>query len=176
MLPPAILAELRAALDSDGSKEGAPQSGLITAPNQLQTYECDGLTAFRVMPAAVVLPRTTDAGSVRHPHLRETQHPLRRPRRRHRPQRRCAPRRRLRRHQPRPHEPHPQHRSSQPAGHRPARRHQLQRHRRRLPAGLLLRARPQLADPSAPSAATSPRTPAEPTASSTASPSPTSSR
>lgn len=33
--------------------------GLITAPNQLQTYECDGLTAFRVPPAAVLLPEST---------------------------------------------------------------------------------------------------------------------
>jgi glycolate oxidase len=33
--------------------------GLITAANQLQTYECDGLTAFRVPPAAVVLPEST---------------------------------------------------------------------------------------------------------------------
>ena len=35
-------------------------SGLITAPNQLQTYECDGLTAFRTLPSAVVLPRSTE--------------------------------------------------------------------------------------------------------------------
>ncbi len=33
--------------------------GIITAANQLQTYECDGLTNFRVLPEAVVLPRTT---------------------------------------------------------------------------------------------------------------------
>jgi glycolate oxidase len=30
--------------------------GLITEPEQLHTYECDGLTNFRVMPSAVVLP------------------------------------------------------------------------------------------------------------------------
>jgi glycolate dehydrogenase FAD-linked subunit len=35
------------------------KNGLITGANQLQTYECDGLTAFRVPPAAVVLPETT---------------------------------------------------------------------------------------------------------------------
>jgi glycolate oxidase len=58
MLTPAILDELRAALDS-GPDSDPKQSGLITAPNQLQTYECDGLTAFRVTPAAVVLPRST---------------------------------------------------------------------------------------------------------------------
>jgi glycolate oxidase len=46
------LDELRTAVGADG---------LITAQNQLQTYECDGLTNFRVMPGAVVLPRTTDA-------------------------------------------------------------------------------------------------------------------
>ncbi|MGO4214095.1 FAD-binding oxidoreductase, partial [Terriglobus sp. YAF25] len=33
--------------------------GLITAQNQLQTYECDGLTAFREAPSAVLLPETT---------------------------------------------------------------------------------------------------------------------
>jgi glycolate dehydrogenase FAD-linked subunit len=34
--------------------------GLITNQSQLQTYECDGLTNFRVLPAAVVLPRTAE--------------------------------------------------------------------------------------------------------------------
>ncbi|HEX2714298.1 MAG TPA: FAD-linked oxidase C-terminal domain-containing protein [Candidatus Acidoferrales bacterium] len=34
--------------------------GLITQPEQLHTYECDGLTNFRVMPAAVVLPTSTE--------------------------------------------------------------------------------------------------------------------
>src|SRR6185312_11876470 len=43
------IAELRSALGD---------SGLILNENQLQTYECDGLTNFRVPPAAVVLPRT----------------------------------------------------------------------------------------------------------------------
>jgi glycolate oxidase len=36
-----------------------PES-LITAPEQLRTYECDGLTGHRVVPGAVVLPETTD--------------------------------------------------------------------------------------------------------------------
>jgi glycolate oxidase len=36
--------------------------GLITGPEQLRTYECDGLTNFRVVPAVVVLPAT--AGQV----------------------------------------------------------------------------------------------------------------
>jgi glycolate oxidase len=31
-------------------------AGLITKPEQLHTYECDGLTNFRIMPAAVLLP------------------------------------------------------------------------------------------------------------------------
>src|SRR5580698_1643966 len=64
MLTPVILAELRAVLNADmdtgSSHAHAPLSGLITEPNQLQTYECDGLTAFRVMPGAVALPRTTE--------------------------------------------------------------------------------------------------------------------
>jgi glycolate oxidase len=36
------------------------QGGLITEPAQLRTYECDGLTGYRVVPALVVLPATTD--------------------------------------------------------------------------------------------------------------------
>lgn len=43
-----ILAELEAVAGS---------SGLIVERNQLETYECDGLTALRTVPAAVVLPR-----------------------------------------------------------------------------------------------------------------------
>ena len=34
--------------------------GVITDPTQLRTYECDGLTGFRVVPALVALPRTTE--------------------------------------------------------------------------------------------------------------------
>src|SRR5689334_16105489 len=34
--------------------------GLISEPAQLRTYECDGLTGFRVIPALVVLPATTE--------------------------------------------------------------------------------------------------------------------
>ena len=33
---------------------------LITEPCELRTYECDGLTNFRVLPQAVLLPRTTE--------------------------------------------------------------------------------------------------------------------
>ena len=51
MLTPAILAEFAAVVEP---------SGLITELNQLQTYECDGLTNFREVPGAVVLPRTTE--------------------------------------------------------------------------------------------------------------------
>ena len=45
------LAELRDAVGA---------GGLITEPDQLRTYECDGLTNFKVMPAAVVLPRSAE--------------------------------------------------------------------------------------------------------------------
>lgn len=48
MLPQSHIEELRAAVGNDG---------LITGESQLQTYECDGLTNFRVLPGAVVLPR-----------------------------------------------------------------------------------------------------------------------
>lgn len=50
-LTPAVVDELRRIVGD---------RGLITAANQLQTYECDGLTAFRVPPAAVVLPESTE--------------------------------------------------------------------------------------------------------------------
>ena len=50
VMTPQILAELRTAVGD---------RGLIQEPNQLQTYECDGLTNFRALPGAVVLPRTT---------------------------------------------------------------------------------------------------------------------
>src|SRR4051812_13397456 len=36
------------------------EGGLITEPAQLRTYECDGLTGFRVVPALVVLPASTE--------------------------------------------------------------------------------------------------------------------
>ena len=50
VLTAAHIAELSAVVGTDG---------LITAQSQLQTYECDGLTNFRVIPGAVVLPRNT---------------------------------------------------------------------------------------------------------------------
>src|SRR3979409_950132 len=34
--------------------------GLISSPEELHTYECDGLTNFRVMPRAVLLPNFTE--------------------------------------------------------------------------------------------------------------------
>jgi glycolate oxidase len=48
MLTAQHIAELQAIIGADG---------LITEESQLQTYECDGLTNFRVLPGAVVLPR-----------------------------------------------------------------------------------------------------------------------
>ncbi|NYJ76179.1 FAD-linked oxidase C-terminal domain-containing protein [Allobranchiibius huperziae] len=35
------------------------ESGVITDPGELRTYECDGLTGYRTIPAMVVLPRST---------------------------------------------------------------------------------------------------------------------
>jgi len=46
-----ILSELRATV--------GPR-GLITSPEELHTYECDGLTNFRVMPSAVLLPASAE--------------------------------------------------------------------------------------------------------------------
>lgn len=50
VLPARVLDELEEIVGSDG---------LIKQPEQLRTYESDGLTSYRVMPAAVVLPRST---------------------------------------------------------------------------------------------------------------------
>ncbi len=36
------------------------RAGLISEPDELKTYECDGLTNFRVMPDAVLLPTSTE--------------------------------------------------------------------------------------------------------------------
>src|SRR5260370_37019478 len=46
-----ILDELRKVVDS---------RGLISSSEELKTYECDGLTNFRVMPRAVLLPTSTE--------------------------------------------------------------------------------------------------------------------
>jgi glycolate oxidase len=53
-----LVNELRAAVGT---------RGVITDPAQLRTYECDGLTGFRVVPGLVVLPDDTEevAASVR---------------------------------------------------------------------------------------------------------------
>ncbi|MBV9742716.1 MAG: FAD-binding protein [Acidobacteriia bacterium] len=49
-LSPEIIGKLR---DAAGAR------GIITAPEELRTYECDGLTAYRAVPGAVVLPANT---------------------------------------------------------------------------------------------------------------------
>ena len=36
------------------------ERGLLLSPEELHTYECDGLTNFRVMPRAVLLPTSTE--------------------------------------------------------------------------------------------------------------------
>jgi glycolate oxidase len=48
---PEILEELHGIL--------GPQ-GVISSSEELRTYECDGLTNFRVIPSAVILPETTE--------------------------------------------------------------------------------------------------------------------
>ena len=62
MLPAKMIEALRAAVGKRGIAAGRSEaaSGLITAPNQMQTYECDGLTNFRALPGAVVLPRSAE--------------------------------------------------------------------------------------------------------------------
>ncbi|GAC1645248.1 MAG: FAD-linked oxidase C-terminal domain-containing protein [Acidobacteriaceae bacterium] len=59
MLPAKMIAALQAAVDGSGVQVNR-QSGVITAASQMQTYECDGLTNFRAMPGAVVLPRSAE--------------------------------------------------------------------------------------------------------------------
>jgi glycolate oxidase len=51
ILSEAVLADFRAVVGVNG---------MIVERNQLQTYECDGLTALRTLPAAVVLPRSRE--------------------------------------------------------------------------------------------------------------------
>src|SRR5262249_38449629 len=51
MLDPSIVAELSAIVG---------EAGLIAQPEQLRTYESDGLTSYAVTPALVVLPTTTE--------------------------------------------------------------------------------------------------------------------
>src|SRR6201999_1803208 len=51
VLSEAVLGDFRAVVG---------ENGIIVERNQLQTYECDGLTALRTLPAAVLLPRSKD--------------------------------------------------------------------------------------------------------------------
>src|SRR5271167_1302304 len=46
-----LLSEFRSLLDN---------RGLVSSHEEMQTYECDALTNFRVMPRAVLLPTTTE--------------------------------------------------------------------------------------------------------------------
>jgi glycolate oxidase len=50
-LPGAVVRELQGALGSQH---------VITEPEQLRTYECDGLTGYRAQPSLVVLPGSTE--------------------------------------------------------------------------------------------------------------------
>ncbi|HEX4747055.1 MAG TPA: FAD-binding protein, partial [Gaiellaceae bacterium] len=50
-LPASLVAELREALG---------EGHVITEPEQLRTYECDGLTGHRAVPELVVLPGSTE--------------------------------------------------------------------------------------------------------------------
>jgi glycolate oxidase len=47
----ALVARLKAVL---------PDDGLLSAPEALRVYECDGLAAYRALPAFVALPRTRE--------------------------------------------------------------------------------------------------------------------
>src|SRR5829696_3025310 len=43
-----------------GLREIVPGEGVIASADELRAYECDGLTAYRTVPMAVVLPTTTE--------------------------------------------------------------------------------------------------------------------
>jgi glycolate dehydrogenase FAD-linked subunit len=43
----------------DAIRAAVPPGAVIAEPEQLRTYECDGLTGHRVVPSLVVLPETT---------------------------------------------------------------------------------------------------------------------
>ena len=64
---------------------------VITDPQQLRTYECDGLTAHRCSPGLVVLPQSAGAGGRDRARMRGPEDPVRRPRQRNRAVRRRAP-------------------------------------------------------------------------------------
>jgi glycolate oxidase len=49
-----------AAVFRNALEAALPADGLLTDPADLRTYECDGLTGRRVIPAAVCLPETTE--------------------------------------------------------------------------------------------------------------------
>src|SRR6266571_4723002 len=53
-----VMADRQRLIDRMRAVVGA--GGVISEHNQLRTYECDGLAAFRVTPALVVLPETTE--------------------------------------------------------------------------------------------------------------------
>ncbi|MGY1710443.1 FAD-linked oxidase C-terminal domain-containing protein [Geodermatophilus sp. SYSU D00758] len=59
LLPEPPAGRVTAAFRADVARAVGP-GGLISEPAQLRTYECDGLTGYRVTPALVVLPATTE--------------------------------------------------------------------------------------------------------------------
>jgi glycolate oxidase len=41
-------------------REIVPGEGVVVTPEEMRAYECDGLTAYRAVPMAVVLPSTVE--------------------------------------------------------------------------------------------------------------------
>ena len=105
-----------------------PPGALITEPEQLRTYECDALTGHRAVPELVVIPGLRGRGAAGRAPLPRPPRAVRRPRRRHRALRRCAPRRRRRRHLAHPAEPRARDRPRARARRRRAGRHQPRDH------------------------------------------------
>src|SRR5690606_19898855 len=60
-MPPTDAAVLaRRAAIIEGLRALVPGEGVIAEPRELRAYETDGLTAYRQVPLAVVLPSTTE--------------------------------------------------------------------------------------------------------------------
>src|SRR6476620_2223563 len=108
-LPPGFVDELVEALGA---------GFVITEPEQLATYDCDGLTRAAGLRRP---PRLCGRGAVGAASLRPRRHSVRRSRRRYRPVRRRAARRRRGRRLARADEPHPRDRPRERARRRRAR-------------------------------------------------------
>ena len=123
----------------------AAAADIIREPEQLRTYECDGLTGRRVDSRTGRAPRVHERGSGGRAHLQRREHSVRRPWRGHGAVRRRAAGRGRDRDLARAHEPLPLGRPRPRRGRRRARRHESRCDPCGVRRRLLLRARPVVA-------------------------------